>query len=223
MTKTVLDSSLPNQIAKRIADQIVKGGLSPGVPLREGDFSVEFGTSRAPVREAFYLLEIDGLVQRIPRRGVFVKGYSATEMYNLFELRVMTEQLALKRFGEIAEQSIAERRIHQLEQIITQMNEVKTKGELEAYSDLNVQFHQQLVRLSGSEVLENFYARMGTPLNALVKLSFIELSNIERSYSEHQEMIILLKNKEVQTAQEVLGKHNQSTIRRLENFFSKGM
>jgi DNA-binding GntR family transcriptional regulator len=220
MTSMILDSSLPNQIAKRIAEQIMDGRFIPGESLREGDFSTEFGTSRAPIREAFYLLENDGLVQRVPRRGVFVKGYSSSEMYNLFELRGMVEQLSLKRFGEFAKLSEAKQPLAQLENVIDQMKVFeKNGGDREAYSDLNVEFHQQLIRLSGSEVLENFYLRMGTPLNALVKVSFIEASNIQQSVSEHKKMVQLLKDQDIGQAQEILKKHNEATIARLEKIF----
>jgi DNA-binding GntR family transcriptional regulator len=222
MTSVILDSSLPNQIAKRIAEQIMEGRFNPGESLREGDLSSEFGTSRAPIREAFYLLEIDGLVERVPRRGVFVKGYSSAEMYNLFELRGMIEQLSLKRFGESTESSEAAESLVQLEQLIEEMKEFELTGrDREAYSELNVKFHLWLIRLSGSEVLEGFYSRMGTPLNALVKVSFIEGSNIQRSISEHREIVQLLKQGHIEQAQEVLKKHNEATIARLEKIFLK--
>lgn len=222
MARTLLDSSLPNQVAKRIAEDIISGRFNPGEPLKEGDFSSEFGTSRAPIREAFYLLEIDGLVQRIPRKGVYVRGYSAGEMHNLFELRGMVEQLSLQRFGETFSPNTVVGALKPLRAILEQMTSYEVEGgDREGYSNCNKQFHYHLVKLARSEVLDSFYSRLGTPLDVLVKVSFIEANNIRRSVSEHKEIVRLLSEGEIEQSQALLRMHHQATVRRLDRLFEE--
>lgn len=222
MSRTFLDNSLPNQVAKRIAEDIIGGRFNPGESLKEGDFSSEFGTSRAPIREAFYLLEIDGLVQRIPRKGVFVRGYSAKEMHNLFELRGMVEQLALRRYGETFISEDVGSWLKPLYDILDEMVSYETDGkDREGYARCNKRFHYHLVQLGRSEVLDSFYSRLGTPLDVLVKVSFIEAENIRRSVAEHKEIVRLLSEGKVIEAQELLEKHHQATVLRLERLFKK--
>ncbi|WP_309520700.1 GntR family transcriptional regulator [Peribacillus frigoritolerans] len=64
--------SLPQQIAKHILKKIIEGEIEAGEKIVEEDISKELNTSRAPVREALYLLQVDGIVERMPRRGTIV-------------------------------------------------------------------------------------------------------------------------------------------------------
>ncbi|MBN4669044.1 GntR family transcriptional regulator, partial [Pandoraea nosoerga] len=61
--------SFAQKIAQVLADEIVERRLPPGQKLREQALAERFGTSRAPIREALYLLGQKGLVERTPRRG----------------------------------------------------------------------------------------------------------------------------------------------------------
>src|SRR5699024_7488088 len=92
---TVDNNSLSHIIAEKITEQIIRGAIRPGEKIVETVYAEEFGTSRAPVREALYLLTIQGLVERIPRRGAVVKGYSDDEIRNILEIRMFLESLAV--------------------------------------------------------------------------------------------------------------------------------
>lgn len=59
-------------IADLLRSRIHAGQLRPGTQLLQDDLASEFGTSATPVREAFGVLEAEGLVQRRPHRGVIV-------------------------------------------------------------------------------------------------------------------------------------------------------
>ena len=90
-------SSFPERIAQVLADEIVERTLLSGERLQEQKLAERFGTSRAPIREALYLLVREGLVERVPRRGAVVKRYSAREIRELYKIRVNLEELALER------------------------------------------------------------------------------------------------------------------------------
>src|SRR5512139_1445768 len=64
--------SIVDHTAKALEDMIVKGKLKPGQKVKELEISTRLGISRPPLREAFKILESEGLVRREPRRGVFV-------------------------------------------------------------------------------------------------------------------------------------------------------
>lgn len=115
-------NALSNLIAEHIAEQIITGELKPGQKLIENDYAAEYGTSRAPVREAFYLLTIEGLVERIPRKGTVVKGYTEEEIYDLLEIRILLESLAMKR---IMKHGIDSSVMEEMEQILHEMHHVR--------------------------------------------------------------------------------------------------
>lgn len=89
--------TLPEQIAERLAEDIVNQVLAPGERLKEMELAAQFESSRAPIREALRLLELRGLVQIRARRGVSVTLLSAAEVDDLYEIRASLLGLAARR------------------------------------------------------------------------------------------------------------------------------
>jgi DNA-binding GntR family transcriptional regulator len=73
-------NSLPEQIANHILKKIFIGELSQGTRLIESEIAKELNVSNIPVREAFYILQSTGVIERLPRKGVRVKSISKQEM-----------------------------------------------------------------------------------------------------------------------------------------------
>jgi DNA-binding GntR family transcriptional regulator len=88
-----LTQSLPEQIAARLSDRIVTGSYAPGRRIMEQAVAAEFAVSRGPVREALRLLEKDGLVTILPRRGAQVTNLSIAEVREIFDIRAMLNGL----------------------------------------------------------------------------------------------------------------------------------
>lgn len=78
---------LPDQIFSRLTEEILKGVYRPGQRLKEQELALKMGTSRAPLREAFRLLERDGLIEILPWRGVRIVEPTFEEIKDLFEAR----------------------------------------------------------------------------------------------------------------------------------------
>ncbi len=79
--------TVPEQIAANIGDRIISGALAPGERIIEQDLAGEFAVSRGPVRDAIRVLEREGLVTVLPRRGAIVTELSADEVEDIFEVR----------------------------------------------------------------------------------------------------------------------------------------
>lgn len=95
-----LTHSLPEQIAARLSERIVAGNYPPGQRIMEQAVSAEFGVSRGPVREALRLLERDGLVTILPRRGAQVTTLSIEEVREIFDIRASLNGLRDRRIAE---------------------------------------------------------------------------------------------------------------------------
>ncbi len=95
-----LTQSLPEQIAERLAERIVAGNYPPAQRILEQAVSSEFGVSRGPVREALRLLERDGLVTILPRRGAQVTALSIAEVREIFDIRAALNGLRDRQIAE---------------------------------------------------------------------------------------------------------------------------
>jgi DNA-binding GntR family transcriptional regulator len=207
------EKSLPKMIASQIVSDIIDNTLHPGEKVVEERYSEKFGTSRGPVREALYLLENEGMVQRIPKRGAFVKKYELNEFCDLFEVRILLEIKAMDQLTF----PLGEENVREIDSIIEKMEHAKK----EDYPYLNSDFHSKLLSLSGSEVLINLYSRLGTPLMALQKLALIEPESIQQSLEEHKMLWTVIKNGKIKLAKVLLEDHNDEGIKRLTWAFEK--
>jgi DNA-binding GntR family transcriptional regulator len=205
-TKKFTQNALSNQIAEHITEQIIKGELIPGDKLIEHIYAEEYGTSRAPVREAIYLLSIEGLVERIPRKGAVVKDYTENEIYDLLEIRNMLETMAIERIGRNGVDQAG------LQKMAAFLEEMKAKTEVHQYTQLNHSFHITLVEMSKSETIKTMYSRLGWPLLRIQSLSFTNDGNIEKSVREHQMLIELLREENIKEAANLLKRHNEDVI-----------
>ncbi len=92
--------SLPEQIAEVIGNSIITGALEPGQRIQEQGIASQFEVSRGPVREALRILERDGMVRILPRRGAQVTRLSIQEINDIFAVRASLLRLAVKLIAE---------------------------------------------------------------------------------------------------------------------------
>jgi DNA-binding GntR family transcriptional regulator len=100
-----LTQSLPEQIAARLSERIVAGEYFPGQRILEQAVSAEFGVSRGPVREALRLLEKDGLVTILARRGAQVTALTVEEVREIFDIRAVLNGLRDRLLAEDAQRA----------------------------------------------------------------------------------------------------------------------
>jgi len=95
-----LTQSLPEQIATQLSERITTGAYAPGRRVMEQEVSLEFSVSRGPVREALRLLERDGLVTILPRRGAQVTRLSIGEVREIFDIRASLNGLRDRQIAD---------------------------------------------------------------------------------------------------------------------------
>jgi DNA-binding GntR family transcriptional regulator len=94
MAKTEEDAALVDRLAATIQARVLSGEFATGSRLRQESLATEFGVSRTPVREALRKLQAAGIIQLEPRRGARVRGPSAREVREAYEVRAELEGLA---------------------------------------------------------------------------------------------------------------------------------
>ncbi len=91
--------TVSEQIAAKVGDRILSGLVAPGSRIAEQELADEFATSRGPVREAIRILEREGLLAVLPRRGAVVSSLSAAELSELFEVRAGLYEMVLRKLA----------------------------------------------------------------------------------------------------------------------------
>ncbi|MGB3486377.1 MAG: GntR family transcriptional regulator [Mycobacterium sp.] len=139
-------SSRRHQIADWLREQIVKGALAPGAQLKQDVLAAHLSASPGPVREALRQLESEGLVHHIPNRGAFVASVSADELLGV----LMPVRLAIESFA-IEKASADPEVIAELERLVAMMTTAAQANDLDQLNELDVSFHEAIVRSAHSE------------------------------------------------------------------------
>ena len=211
-------SSFPQQVAEALAEEIIERDLQPGERLLEQTLSERFGTSRAPIREALYLLSQEGLVERIPRKGAVVKRYTTREIEELYKLRVTLEELALER--DCDGMRMVRRTLAGLRPIVEEME--KSYRETKRYHELNFRFHKLIVELSRSSVLSRLYTQIERPLKTFLRLSVTTKENVRRSIDDHKRIVAAIAEEDAAEAGKILRAHEIDGMSRALDALRKG-
>ena len=141
--------SIRQKVYDHLRDQLLNGEIPPRQHLVEARIAKEIGTSRTPIREALHSLELEGLIESIPRVGYVVKPINEDEVAEICEIRVAIEEVGARWAMEKAPQRL----IEDLRKNISMSEETAAQGDPKAFIELDAQFHEIIARLSGSKRL----------------------------------------------------------------------
>ena len=129
---------LRDVVFNTLRQAILRGELKPGERLMEIALSQRLGVSRTPVREAIRMLEQEGLVIMIPRKGAQVAEISEKDLKDVLEVRLGLEELAVR----IACQRITEEELEELEQAVKEFEEAMKEDNLGVLAEADVKVHE---------------------------------------------------------------------------------
>lgn len=141
--------TLPEQIAERLGNAIIRGHYEPGTRVQEQDVADAFQVSRGSVREAFRLLERDGLLQINARRGAQVTELSTSELDSISDPRIALTGLAARRAAERGDE-IA---IARFKRAVERVSELSTDRDENEYVAAVYAAHRTLCEASGNACL----------------------------------------------------------------------
>ena len=144
--------SLTNEIVDILRDRILKGEYVIGEKLVENQIATEFKVSRTPIRDAFKLLEEEGLIDSIPNKGSFAKGFTKQDMEDIYAVRKALEQLAV----EWAIERIDAKETKALERQIELMEFYTKKKDSEKVMEINVAFHEIIYNATRSRFFSTY-------------------------------------------------------------------
>lgn len=116
---------------------ILMGELKPGERLMEINLAKRLGVSRTPIREAIRMLELEGLVIMIPRKGAQVAQITKKDLEDVLEVRGALEKLAI----ELACDKITKSQIIQLKQTVTEFEKAMEAEDITRLAEMDVAFH----------------------------------------------------------------------------------
>lgn len=197
-------ASRREQIVAHLRDEIVTGELPAGTQLKQDELASRFGVSPAPIREALRQLENEGLVEHFTNRGVFVTDISAEDIVNLLlPVRHAIESFALGK----AEAERPDELLAQLNEIVRGMREAAVDDDFPTINELDVQFHETIVALSGSEQAARLWHSVYSRIKAQIYRSSTRHDTALQVANDHQGIIDALSTHDKAAIDSVLHYH----------------
>ena len=198
-----MKKSRVDEITEEIQELIFSNEFSDGTRLDEISLAEKFGVSRTPLREALRNLALSGLVEQIPRRGVFVRQPGPVELLEMFELMSELEALC----GKLAAARISDDALRQLVDANNQCKTAMNASRHDEYYDKNEHFHQIIYRQSGNSFLESETLKLQTRLRPYRRIQLRFRGRVKQSHAEHERIIEALTNNDPVAAETELRGH----------------
>jgi DNA-binding GntR family transcriptional regulator len=179
-------SQLWESVLHRLRLAIVTNALPPGTHLVEAELAAKLGVSRGPIREALTRLEHEGLIVNYPYRGKFVASISEEDIHEIYDLRRVIESRAIESLARHVDPEALEC----LREIRRRMIQALSEGRNEDFADLDVEFHRQLVTMSGRERLLKMWNILSSVTHAFIVLNAPKAPEAIRHIAEGHEGIL---------------------------------
>ncbi len=185
MATTRRIQTIADQVYSILRKNICEGQYPPGSWLQEVELCNQLGVSRSPVREALHRLVSDGLVVSVPNRGTFVKEFTCRDIDEIFDMRVMLEEYAIRR----SRRNMTSQHIETLLDILRQLEYFYAAGDVEEYTRVDAVLHKEMVALGNNSIVSTTYDRVGIMNQQFRVLSLSVRSRFEESLGEHRQVI----------------------------------
>jgi DNA-binding GntR family transcriptional regulator len=173
------------------------------IRLDERRLARDFGISRTPVREAMAQLEREGLVRAVPRRGIYVVRKTKAEVIEMITAWAALESMAARLITEAA----GDDEIASLRRMFATFENGKVRAHLDEYSEVNIEFHQTIIRMSGNGVLIALAENLFTHMRMIRMKTIGEQDRADRSIRDHMHIIEALEARDTARAEALVRDH----------------
>jgi len=192
-----------DEIVIAVRGAILRGTYEPGRRLSELELANQLGVSRTPVREALRALEKDGLVQRIPGRGIAVVEVTTEDVEEIYTIKSILEGAAVR----LACQRVTDKDIERLHGFTREMEELAEKEDIRGYAKVSHEFHAYLIHASRSPRLSDLYTLIDTPIQRLRVYALTQPGRALTSVREHRAIIDAIARRDADQAERLVRIH----------------
>lgn len=174
------------------------------IRLDEKELTEALGVSRTPVREAMTLLEQEGFLRTVPRRGVYILRKTKKEIVEMIYMWAALESIAAR----LATQRASDDEIAKLRHMFAHFGEATPADHIEEYSAANITFHQALVELSKSPILIDTIKNIFMHVRAIRRMTIAQSDRAARSIVDHMRIIEALEQRDTELVERLVRQHS---------------
>lgn len=218
--------SVAERVAGQISDAIMVGEYPLGTWLRQEQLATRFGVSRQPIREALRLLEVVGMIEARPRRGVRVNGPESGSIRDGYLIRAELEGLAA-RLAAVRRDADQLRELQQvLGSFCSSIKEAFARGSRDDARATWVRdhnrFHELIHEASGVDRLAQLIAALNMSLPRNLSIDALRASNaLEENLRQHQVILAAIELSSERVAEEAMKEHVRRSGELIATWFAR--
>jgi GntR family transcriptional regulator of gluconate operon len=217
---TLQREALGPRVATELRIAIAAGEFAPGERLIEVDLAAHFGVSRGPIRDAFRILQAEGLIEpQQPGSGMVVTGIDQDSIIELYSLRGAIEGLAIR----LAVARYDESQMQVIDQLVAQMDRAADNNDPSAFALADIAFHNEICRLSGHKRLTDVWRQYEGIMMTLLRLTISLDQNLSSSTQAHRDLLDLIRSGNEDAAAEELLNHLNRSKQRMIKVWEKAL
>ncbi|WP_322104528.1 GntR family transcriptional regulator [Paraburkholderia sp. J41] len=174
------------------------------IRLDERVLSESLGVSRTPVREAMTLLEQEGFLRMVPRRGIYIVRKSKREIVEMIQMWAALESMAAR----LATLNATDAEIARLRHMFDDFRDSTPAEHIAEYSDANIAFHQAIVELSKSQLILDTIKNIFVHVRAIRRMTISQSDRASRSIVDHLRIIEALEQRDTELAERLVRQHS---------------
>lgn len=182
--------------------------------LDERQLTQALGVSRTPVREALSILEQEGFVRTVPRRGIFIVRKSKREIIEMIQVWAALEAMSAR----LATLHAPDAQIRQLRHLFDEFENSPPAEHIGEYSDANIAFHQMIIRLGGSQLIADTTKNLFIHVRAIRKVTIAQDNRAARSIIDHLNIIEALERRDTELAERLTRQHTLDLATHVERY-----
>lgn len=195
--------SLTDEIANIIRERILKGEYGIGEKIKENQIATELRVSRTPIREAFKILEDEHLIDYIPNRGCFARGFTQDDIDDIYAVRKALERVAVER-------SVKRIKPDEIEKLVDKcdlMEFYTKKRDVIKILEINTEFHEIIYNSTGSRFIAQVLKSYKEYIEKTRKSIRYNQDDLEAILVEHKALLDAIKEGNVEKAIKAIDFH----------------
>ena len=205
LSKINLNNYMPLRevIFNSLREAIIIGELKPGERLMEVQLAEKMGVSRTPVREAIRKLELEGLVDMIPRKGAHVAELSVKDIMDVLEVRASLDGLATA----LAAERITDDELKELRHINSQFTTYIKRENLNGSIKKDAEFHDIIYKASRNDKLISILNNLREQVQRFRVIYLKDYSSPKNLIKEHSDILEAVNSRNIETSRMVAKNH----------------
>lgn len=200
-----------------LRDKILNEEYTKGQKLNEVTLAKALEISRTPIREALKQLELEGLVQSIPNKGVYVIGFSPRDIDDMFEIRLALEGLAI----QLAIERMDDEHLKVIKEVYTTMEFYTQIDDAKKVSELNIQFHDSIYQATQSKYFAQLLKDINYYVSVTSRHSILRPQRLDTAIVEHKAILDAIISKDKTLAKKMIKRHIRATQMLVRQYFEQ--